>query len=71
MLKDVKGALNDINKSLKMYPENSYAYKIKALIYIEKNELKTACENLEIAKNKKYKQTYGNEVDELITKYCE
>lgn len=71
MLKDVKGALNDINKSLKMYSENSYAYKIKALIYIEKNELKTACENLEIAKNKKYKQTYGNEVDELITKYCE
>jgi Tfp pilus assembly protein PilF len=68
---DIKGAIEDINKSLKIYPENSYAYKIKALIYIEKKDFKTACENLELAQSKKYKQTYGNEVEELIAKYCE
>jgi tetratricopeptide (TPR) repeat protein len=70
-LNDIKGAIEDINKSLKIYPENSYAYKIKALIYIEKKDFKTACENLELAQSKKYKQTYGNEVEELIAKYCE
>jgi len=35
---DFVGALSDIKKSIQIYPDNSYAYRIRALIYIQENK---------------------------------
>ena len=39
----VKQALIDINKSITLFPENSYAFKNRALIYIKLKEFNKAC----------------------------
>jgi len=54
----------------KLYPVNSYAYKNRALIYIEEKKWKEACEDLSKANELGYTRQYGKEVNELITKYC-
>ena len=59
---DLNGAMKDINKSLDLYASNSYAYKIRALIYIEKGKIKKACEDLETALELRDTKQYGNEV---------
>ena len=69
-LGDMKGAEEDIAKSLKLYPENSYAYRIRALIYIEKKDHKMACKDLQIALDRGFTVTYGDEVINLMKKYC-
>ncbi|HEY6162279.1 MAG TPA: tetratricopeptide repeat protein [Bacteroidia bacterium] len=69
-LGDIKGALDDINRSIKMDPTNSYAYRNRALVYIEMNKMKKVCADLNKAKELGFKQQYGNEVDELQKKYC-
>ncbi|MFN8264789.1 MAG: tetratricopeptide repeat protein [Chitinophagaceae bacterium] len=67
---DYKGAITDIQRSIKLYPENSYAYKIRALIYIEAEEWERACLDLQTALDLGYRKMYGDEVDELLKKYC-
>lgn len=67
---DLRGAMKDIKKSIKLFPSNSYAYKIKALIQIEKNKISSACKDLYKADELGYLEQYGEEVNELKTKYC-
>jgi len=67
---DLKGAMNDINQSIKLMPSNSYAYKIRALIEIEKGKLVNACKDLTRSIELGYTQQYGEEVNELKSKYC-
>lgn len=69
-LKDIKGALNDINKSIELNSNNSYAYRNKALIYLSEKKMDTACENLQLAKDKGFSLYYGEEVNDLIKKHC-
>lgn len=69
-LHDLKGAMEDINYSLELYPGNSYAYKNRALIHIENKDFEKACEDLHIAKRLFYTKQYGEEVNELLAKYC-
>jgi tetratricopeptide (TPR) repeat protein len=59
-------ALEDINKSLNYLPNNSYAYRNKALIYIENEELDDACLALQKAKD----LGAVNMTKELIDNYC-
>jgi len=63
-------AMEDVNTSIAIDSYNSYAYRNKALIYIEKKEFINACKELHTAKRLDYKKFYGDEVDELIEKYC-
>lgn len=70
-LGDLKGALKDVNKSLDLFPANAYAYRNRALIYIEMGKIKKACENLDAAIERDFTKMYGNEVAELLAKYCE
>jgi Tfp pilus assembly protein PilF len=67
---DLKGAMKDIEKSLKLYPSNPYAYKVRALIYIESEKIDKACEDLQTALDKGYTITFGNEVLDLQKQYC-
>lgn len=69
-LGNIDNALLDINKSIALYPANSYAYRIRALIYIETKEIIKACNELHTALDKGFKISYGNEVNTLLAKYC-
>jgi len=69
-LGDYLGALDDINSSLEMHPNNSFAYKNRALVYIALNDFESACADLETALELGFDRRYGDEVKELIEKYC-
>ena len=60
-------ALEDIDESIKYFPNNSYAYYNKALAYIQHKELNKVCENLNLAKQ------FGaiNMTYDLLKQYCE
>ncbi len=64
-------ALDDINASLKIDPENSYAYKNMALIYIAMDSLDVACSNLSKALDLGYTTKFDDTVQRLILEYCE
>ncbi|HPB02461.1 MAG TPA: tetratricopeptide repeat protein [Bacteroidales bacterium] len=70
MTGDLKGAMQDIEKSIKMYPGNSYAYRNRALIYIAQEKFEEACEDLQTALNNGFTEMYGDEVLTLQSKYC-
>lgn len=70
MLNKIKEAFENVNKSLELDPANSYAFKNLSLIYIHEKDYKNACNNLSKARELKFKDYYGNEVDNLIRKYC-
>jgi tetratricopeptide (TPR) repeat protein len=70
-LEDTKGAMEDINKSIKIYPANSYAYKVRALVYIEMKDYNKACVDLQIALDKGFTVSYGDDVVNLRKKYCD
>ncbi len=59
-----------IMKSLKLNPNNSYAYRNLALIGIDEKDMEKACEYLKKAKSLGFKKNYGKEVNELLIKYC-
>jgi tetratricopeptide (TPR) repeat protein len=65
-----KEALTDVNKSLKLDEANSYAYKNRALIYLEMKDTGKACEDLNKALELGFTEQYGNEVKELKIKHC-
>lgn len=69
-LGELETAEADIDKSLEMYPQNSYAHKNKALIYLAKKDISKACASLQKALNYGYNKMYGDEVDKLMEEYC-
>jgi len=69
-LGDSKLAIETINKSLSLQPNNSYAYRNLALIAIDEKNMLLACKHLLKAQELHFKMDYGDEVDELIKKHC-
>ena len=69
-LGDLKGAMGDVNKSIELYPSNSYAFRNRALIFIEMNKIQDACNDLQRSSELGFTKMYGSEVDDLRTKYC-
>jgi tetratricopeptide (TPR) repeat protein len=69
-LKDLKGAMEDINHSLQMLPGNSFAFKNRALVFIELKQYHFACDDLKKAIALGYTKIYGDEVQNLLEKYC-
>ncbi|MDB4835465.1 tetratricopeptide repeat protein [Cyclobacteriaceae bacterium] len=67
---DTKGALKDVNTSLKIYELNPYAYRNRALIYIESGKKEKACEDIQRSLDLDFTKSYGNEVLELQAKNC-
>ncbi|OJJ23892.1 hypothetical protein BKI52_05955 [marine bacterium AO1-C] len=63
-------ALLKIEFSLAQDPKNSYAYKNRALVYIAQNKKDLACQDLRKAQQLGYTKLYGNEVEELLKRYC-
>lgn len=67
---DTEGAIADISESLQIDPQNAFAYKNLALVWISMDSLSAACENLQLAIDHGYSQKYDDEVDQLIEKHC-
>jgi hypothetical protein len=63
--------MEDINKSLQLNDENSYAYKNRALVYLAQEFIDKACEDLNRAEGLGYSKDYDDEALELISKYCQ
>lgn len=70
-LGDLEAAEKDVNYSLSLYPQNAYAYRNKALIFIEKEQTTEACEMLEQAVQYGFTVMYGDEVQTLMEKHCQ
>ncbi|MGB5024235.1 MAG: hypothetical protein WBO44_02745 [Saprospiraceae bacterium] len=62
--------MKDINKSIEMMPNNSYAYKIRALINIENKQIKLACQDLELALKLGYIKQFGSDIKEILDQHC-
>ena len=69
-LNDYVGAMDDIQESIRLNPDNSFVYKNRALIYIGLDSLSVACQDLEKANILGFSDEYGPEVNDLITKFC-
>lgn len=69
-LHDHRGALEDINKSIHLYPANSYAYKNRALVFLALNEKDKACADIQQAITYGFTEMYGPEVVELKKLHC-
>ena len=67
--KNYQRALNLINESLGIDSSNSFALKNRALVLFELNQIDQAIEDLLLAKDLGYAETYDNEVDLLLEKY--
>jgi tetratricopeptide (TPR) repeat protein len=68
-LKDYRKALLHINRSIAL-AESPYAYRNRALVYIDMKLMKEACADLDASSDLGFKTFYGNEVNELKAKYC-
>ena len=69
-MNDLDGAMKDVMTSIKLDAKNSFAYKNRALIYIAMDSISSACHDLNKAIDLGFGKTYGNEVNDLINKYC-
>ncbi len=65
--KNYQEALRLVNQSLGMDASNSFAYRNRALIRIDKRESELAREDLLTAKLLGFEELYGSEVDVLLT----
>ncbi|MBL4746830.1 MAG: hypothetical protein JKY08_10735 [Flavobacteriaceae bacterium] len=63
-------AMKNINKSIELYPTNSYAYRTRAFIYLVKGENHKACENIETALAKGYTMLHGNDALDFQKENC-
>ena len=63
-------ALTDVNYSIQLYPENSFAYRNRALIYIAQNKTSLACSDIQKAIDLNFESTYGSEINTLKNQYC-
>jgi tetratricopeptide (TPR) repeat protein len=69
-LGDLDGALIDINQSIVFYKTNSFAFRIRALIYLSQHKNNEACKDLDEAIRLGFTTMYGDEVQDLKIKYC-
>ena len=68
--KDFDGAIEDINASIQLFPENAYAYKNRALVHLSSDNLEPMCADLAKAKALNFEDKYGQEVNNLMQENC-
>lgn len=69
--KDFEGAIEDINTSIELFPENAFAYKNRALVHLASANKEAMCADLAKAKALGFEEKYGQEVNELLKNNCE
>jgi tetratricopeptide (TPR) repeat protein len=68
---DIKGARQDVGRSIKLDGNNSYAYRNLALIELREGNVPEACDALEKALQLGYTKHYGSEVNDLRKEHCQ
>jgi tetratricopeptide (TPR) repeat protein len=63
-------ALKDINTSIDMLPDNSYAYRNRALVYLAINKKDLACEDISKSISLNFTKSYGPEMEQLKQQQC-
>lgn len=63
-------AISDIQESILMNPDNSFAFKNLAVVYLAIDSLNLACENLQKSLDLGFTEKFGAEVQELINTHC-
>lgn len=66
----LKEAMIDINASFVHYPENSYAFRNRGLLYLKMKKKDLACQDFQTAEKFGFSKTYGNEVLKLLSEHC-
>jgi tetratricopeptide (TPR) repeat protein len=67
---DLEGAMADINKSIGLSADNSYAFRNRALVYIAQNKNSLACEDINKALALGFAESYGEELGKLKEAIC-
>jgi tetratricopeptide (TPR) repeat protein len=67
---DTEGALEDIERSIKIVPSNSYAYRNRGLAYHRSGRNDEACTAFETALALGCTKPYGNDVKLAYDAYC-
>ena len=63
-------ATEDITQSIELDGKNPYAFRNRALIEIAENNPQTACQSLAKSAELGFAKNFGNEVDSLMSVYC-
>lgn len=66
----LKEAEQDINTSLKYYPENSYAFRNRGLLHLKMGKKDLACADFKQAETYGFSKSYGDEVLKLLAEHC-
>lgn len=69
-LGDTAAALQSINQSIGLYPENSYAYRNRALAYLALNSKEAACADIDKSLELGFTEAYGDEMAKLKQANC-
>lgn len=69
-LGDLKGAMEDVNQSIVLSPDNSYAYRNRALVFNEQNDTVSACQDVKKALELGFTKSFGDEMENLKKLIC-
>lgn len=69
-MKRYNEAIKLFNKSIELDPNNPWVYKNKAETYFAMNMTTEGCEYLQESKRRGFEQFYGQDVNNLIEKFC-
>ncbi|NUY81275.1 tetratricopeptide repeat protein [Flavobacterium sp. MAH-1] len=69
-LGDLNGAMSDVNQSISLSADNSYAFRNRALIYNEQNNVEAACQDVKKALELGFTKSYGDELENLKKLIC-
>lgn len=66
----LKEAMSDVEKAIKLNPVNAYAYRNRALIYLKEKNIEAMCKDITQGLLMKFTEMYGQELEEMKSKYC-
>lgn len=69
-LGEPKAAMKDANLSIQLLPNNAYAYRNRAHIYLYKNKVEKACVDIETALSLGFIENYKEELESLRAEHC-
>jgi tetratricopeptide (TPR) repeat protein len=69
-LGNTQAAMASINHSISLYPENSYAYRNRALVYLALKNNVSACIDIDKALELGFTRSYGDELEKLRLSEC-
>jgi tetratricopeptide (TPR) repeat protein len=70
MLKDYKGALEDLQQAINLNADDPYIYRNRALVFIAIKNTGMICFDLKKALDLGFTRKYGKEVENLVKEYC-